>query len=64
MTEPQIKAGSLLLVVGSVIHGLRPGALLDGEQRLVELDEGGGVIPITPFVFCGESLMKYTGAWN
>lgn len=35
-TEPQLKAGSLLLIVGSTIHGLRPGAKLDGEQRLVE----------------------------
>ena len=35
-TEPQLKAGSLLLIVGSTIHGLRPGAKLNGEQRLVE----------------------------
>ena len=35
-TEPQLNAGSLLLIVGSTIHGLRPGAKLNGEQRLVE----------------------------
>ena len=28
--------GDLLLVVGSTVHGLRPSATLNGEQRLVE----------------------------
>jgi hypothetical protein len=35
-TEPLLRAGSLMLIVGSVIHGLRRGALLGGQQRLVE----------------------------
>jgi hypothetical protein len=35
-TEPQLKAGSLLLIIGSTVHGLRPGAKQNGEQRLVE----------------------------
>lgn len=47
--EPQLRAGSLLVVVGGVLHGLRPGTVgdgrHDGRQRLVECKFGKGAAP-------------------
>jgi hypothetical protein len=46
--EPQLRAGSLMLMVGGVLHGLRPGRRVSsGRQRLVECMFRQGVAPLS-----------------
>ena len=67
--EPQLRAGSLMLVVSGVLHGLRPGMMgdtssrHDGRQRLVECQFRKGAAPLSAEALAElPSLLPWTAA--